>query len=194
MDNAVIGARIRKLRQELNFTQKNLAERLNISDKTVSKWERGLGCPDVSLLPELARVLAVDIEKLLTGTLNANEISGGNMKKLKFYVCPQCGNLLTALADADISCCGKKLQALEPQKADAEHALSIEPVETEYYITAVHPMTKEHYISFVALLTGDRLTLCRQYPEWDMQLRLPRRGHGILLWYCTEHGLFRQII
>ena len=55
-------------------------------------------------------------------------------------------------------------------------------------------MLKEHYISFVALLTGDTLTLKKQYPEWDLQVRIPGRTHGKLLWYCTEHGLFYQLV
>ncbi|MDR3492466.1 MAG: XRE family transcriptional regulator, partial [Gammaproteobacteria bacterium] len=61
-------------------------------------------------------------------------------------------------------------------------------------ITAAHPMNKEHYISFVAFATGDRVQLIKQYPEWDMQLRIPKRGHGMLIWYCTRHRLYYQII
>lgn len=194
MDNVKIGNLINKLRKEKGMTQLQLAEKLHISDKTVSKWERGLGCPDVSLLTDLSGVFGVDLEKLLSGQLDANEERGGNMKKLNFYVCPECGNVITAMTDAGVSCCGKKLKALEPVKASEEEKLSVEVIENDYYISSNHPMVKEHYISFVALLTGDSLTLKKQYPEWDLQVRIPGRTHGKLIWYCTDHGLFYQLV
>ena len=194
MDNEKIGKLIYGLRKERNMTQLQLAEILHISDKTVSKWERGQGCPDISLLVDLSRVLGVDMEKLLSGRLEANEERGGNMKKLNFYVCPECGNVITAMTEAGISCCGKKLQPLEAVKAPDEERLLVENIENDYYISSDHPMLKEHCISFVALLTGDTLTLKKQYPEWDLQVRIPGRTHGKLIWYCTEHGLFYQLV
>ena len=194
MDNEKIGKLIYGLRKERNMTQLQLAEILHISDKTVSKWERGQGCPDISLLVDLSCVLGVDMEKLLSGQLDANEERGGNMKKLNFYVCPECGNVITAMTEAGISCCGKKLQPLEAVKAPDEERLLVENIENDYYISSDHPMLKEHYISFVALLTGDTLTLKKQYPEWDLQVRIPGRTHGKLIWYCTEHGLFYQLV
>ena len=194
MDNEKIGKLIYGLRKERNMTQLQLAEILHISDKTVSKWERGQGCPDISLLVDLSCVLGVDMEKLLSGRLEANEERGGNMKKLNFYVCPECGNVIPAMTEAGISCCGKKLQPLEAVKAPDEERLLVENIENDYYISSDHPMLKEHYISFVALLTGDTLTLKKQYPEWDLQVRIPGRTHGKLIWYCTEHGLFYQLV
>ena len=194
MDNEKIGKLIYGLRKERNMTQLQLAEILHISDKTVSKWERGQGCPDISLLVDLSCVLGVDMEKLLSGRLEANEERGGNMKKLNFYVCPECSNVITAMTEAGISCCGKKLQPLEAVKAHDEERLLVENIENDYYISSDHPMLKEHYISFVALLTGDTLTLKKQYPEWDLQVRIPGRTHGKLIWYCTEHGLFYQLV
>ena len=194
MDNVKIGKLIYKLRKESNMTQLQLAEMLHISDKTVSKWERDLGCPEISLLAHLSRVFGADLEKLLSGQLDANEERGGNMKKLNFYVCPECGNVITAMTEAGISCCGKKLQPLEAVKAPDEERLLVENIENDYYISSDHPMLKEHYISFVALLTGDTLTLKKQYPEWDLQVRIPGRTHGKLIWYCTEHGLFYQLV
>ena len=194
MDNEKIGKLIYGLRKERNMTQLQLAEILHISDKTVSKWERGQGCPDISLLVDLSCVLGVDMEKLLSGRLEANEERGGNMKKLNFYVCPECGNVITAMTEAGISCCGKKPQPLEAVKAPDEERLLVENIENDYYISSDHPMLKEHYISFVALLTGDMLTLKKQYPEWDLQVRIPGRTHGKLIWYCTEHGLFYQLV
>lgn len=192
MDATKIGELICALRKEKGLTQLQLAERLNVSDKAVSKWERGLGCPDVSLLARLSQVFAVDLEKLLAGELDPNSQAAGNLKNLHFYVCPTCGNLVTALVDTPVSCCGKKLTALTAQKAGPEDKLSVEIIENDYFISSDHEMTKDHYISFVAFLTGDTVLLRKQYPEWNLQTRLPVFAHGRLLWYCTRHGLFYQ--
>ena len=192
MDQIKTGGLIRALRTQKGLTQKALAEAVGVGDKAVSKWERGLGCPDVSLLPELSRVLGVGLEALLSGALDANDQERGNMKKLDFYVCPDCGNLITAATEAGVSCCGRTLLPLEPQKP--EEPLSVEKIDGSWFVSSPHPMTKDHYVSFVALLTGDTLFLRRLYPEWDLQTRIPAFSHGILLWHCTKHGLFRQII
>lgn len=194
MDPTKIGKLIYKLRKEKQLTQLQLAQSMNISDKAVSKWERGLGCPDVTLLSRLSDLFDVNLEDLLSGELDTNALVGGNMKQLKFYICPQCGNLITATAEAAVSCCGKKLSAIQPKKAEDNEKLSVELIENEYFISSGHEMTRDHHISFVALLTGDSLILRKQYPEWDLQTRIPRLAHGILMWHCTKHGLFYQLI
>lgn len=190
MDNIKIGQLIYRLRKEKNLTQAALAAKMNISDKTVSKWERGLGCPEVSLLPELSKIFEIDLENLLSGNLEDNDILGGNMKNLCFYLCPNCGNLISAITDTNVSCCGKKLKALQAQKPSELDDLTVEKSDNDLYISAKHPMTREHYISFVALLTGDGIILKKQYPEWDLSVHLPTHAHGKLLWYCTQDGLF----
>lgn len=194
MDYEKIGALIRRLRTRQGLTQRQLAGQLEVSDKAVSKWERGQGCPDVSLLPRLAQTLGVELEGLLSGELSERDQTGGTMKNLNFYVCPTCGNLLTSADEAAVSCCGQKLSPLEAVKAPEEERLTVELIENDYFITSSHPMTKEHYVSFVALVTGDTLILKRLYPEWDLQTRLPRIGHGKLYWYCVQHGLFYQLV
>lgn len=194
MDNAKIGRLIYSLRKENNMTQLQLASLLNVSDKAVSKWERGLGRPDLSLLPQLSKVFNVDIEKLLSGQLDANKALAGNMRKTQFYVCPVCGNIITAMADANITCCGKKLTALPLQKADEAQCLGIEKIENEYFVFSNHPMERQHYISFVALLSADGVIFRKLYPQWDLQCRLPFVRRARLVWYCTQHGLFYQEI
>ena len=194
MDASKIGNLIYELRVARNMTQKQLAERLCISDKSVSKWERGGGFPDLALLPDIAQVFDIRLEDLLRGEIDTNDRTGGNMKNLRFYVCPQCGNLVTAAEDAQVFCCGKPLEALEPVKAGADDKVKVELIENEYFISSEHEMTKEHHIMFVALLTGDSMVLRRQYPEWNLQTRLPRTAHGKLLWYCNNHGLFYQLV
>lgn len=194
MDCSKVGALIKARRIEKEMTQKQLADAMNISDKTVSKWERGLGCPDVSLLPELADLLGMNIKEILTGDLKMNEMINGNMKKTQFYVCPECGNIVTSQGQMELTCCGHQLKALEKHKADKEHELKVETIEGEWYVTTEHPMEKEHYISFVAFVTGERVLMVKQYPEWGMHLRLPKFGHGYLYSYCIEHGLSYQIL
>lgn len=192
MDREKIGALIARLRREQGMTQRELAERIQVSDKAVSKWERGLGCPDVSILTQLSDVLGIELITLLSGSLPSSTGSGGNMKKTKFFVCPACGSVSMTTGSGEMTCCGRKLAALEAQKAAQEDKLTAERVEDEWFITASHPMTKAHHIAFVAFLSGERVQLVRTYPEWDLQVRFPARGHGTLLWYCTEHGLFYQ--
>ena len=194
MDNVKIGQLIYRLRKEKRLTQLQLAEQLGVSDKAVSKWERGMGCPEVSLLPDLSNIFHVDLEKLLSGEMNENETLGGNMKKLNFYICPTCGNMVTAMTDTTVSCCGKKLSAQQPVKAGEDEKLKVEIIDDNYFITSEHPMTREHHITFIALLTGDSIMLRKQYPEWDLQVRIPTFAHGTLLWYCTKHGLFYQYV
>lgn len=194
MDHEKIGALIARLRKEQGLTQRGLAERVLVSDKAVSKWERGLGCPDVSLLERLSNVLEVELTVLLTGELPSGNESGGNMKKAKYYVCPVCGALSMTTGEAEIACCGRKLSALTAKKAENDCKLTAERVEDEWFITSSHPMTKEHHIAFVVFANGERVQLVRTYPEWDLQVRFPARGRGTLLWYCTQDGLHYQYI
>ena len=192
MDQVKTGKLIRSLRQKHNLTQLALAEMLGVSDKAVSKWERGCGAPDLSLLPLLSQTLGVDTDTLLRGDLEANDMSNGNLNNMRFYVCPDCGNLLFAQEEADISCCGRRLSPLQAQEADPAHMLHAERNDGEWYITGEHGMQREHYISFVALLCGDTAVIKKRYPEWTMETRLPYLPQGTLLWYCTRHGLFSQ--
>ena len=192
MDQIKTGELIRKLRMKSGLTQKQLAEKINVSDKAVSKWECGNGCPDISLLTALSDVFGTDTSVLLSGEINTNETEKGNMKKLKFYVCSDCGNIVTAAAEAAVTCCGKKLAPLEPRKADSKDKLNVSDTGGELYITADHEMTKDHYISFLAYVNDSSVMIFRQYPEWTMQATLPVFRSGRLVWYCSKCGLLYQ--
>ena len=194
MDQIKTGALIRRFRTELGLTQKQLAERVGVSDKAVSKWECGSGCPDVSLLTSLADVFGTDIHVLLTGEIDKNESEKGDMKKLRFYVCRDCGNIITSASDAAVTCCGNKLSALEPKKADEAQQLKVEDTGGEWYITSDHEMTKEHFISFVAYVSDSSLMIFRQYPEWAVNVSLPMYRSGRIVWYCSKCGLLYQDI
>ena len=67
MDQVKIGKFIAQMRKEQNLTQRGLADKLSISDKTVSKWERGRGLPEVSLMLPLCGALGITVNDLLTG-------------------------------------------------------------------------------------------------------------------------------
>ena len=91
----VTGRTIKELREKRKITQKELSEKIGVSDKTVSKWETGKGLPDIGIIEELARALGVSIAELLTGDLRENGNQSANMRKMCFYVCPVCGNIIS---------------------------------------------------------------------------------------------------
>lgn len=192
MNDYISGAAIRALREQRGLTQKELGERLGVSDKAVSKWETGRGLPDITLLEDLAGELGVSVAELLAGEQVINRNRSGNLKKLNFYVCPVCGNVLTALGQASISCCGVTLPPLEAEEDG--HEIQVELIDYERYVTLEHPMTKHHYITFLAQVTSDRLELVKLYPEQDCAARFTARGHGILYAYCNHHGLSRKLV
>lgn len=190
MDCVKMGKLILDLRREKNMTQKQVADALHLSDKTISKWERGLGCPDISLLGRLSEIFDVSIEKILAGDLQPQPLDLGNMKKLKFYVCPNCGNILAGTGGAEISCCGRKLMPLLARPADADHQPIITKEADEFYITFDHEMSKEHFLVFVAFVSYDRFLLVRLYPEQNAEVRFPRIGSGRFFFCCNRHGLW----
>ena len=191
MDSREIGALLARLRAERGMTQRAVAERLGVSPQAVSKWERGKGCPDLELLPELSRTFGVSLARLLEGDLTPAPREAGNMKRMKFYVCPDCGNILTASGGGELHCCGRRLEALKPQRADEAHAARVEPMEEDWYITFPHPMEKGHFVRFAAYVTLDRVLLVRLYPEQGGELRIPQiRGGGKLYLCCSRDGLF----
>ncbi|SHM79215.1 helix-turn-helix domain-containing protein [Ruminococcus flavefaciens] len=194
MDQIKTGELIRHFRTEMKLTQKQLAERINVSDKAVSKWELGNGCPDISLLATLAEVFGTDVQVLLSGEIDKNESEKGNMKKIKFYVCSNCGNIITATSDAAVTCCGNKLFPAEPRKAEENERLNVEDIGGEWYISSDHEMTKEHYITFAAYVSDSSIMMFKQYPEWNLQFNLPMYRSGRLMWYCTKCGLLYQDI
>ena len=192
MNTYVTGAAIRELREEKGLTQAELAERIGVSSKTVSKWETAKGLPDITLLKPLAQALGISLIELMNGEHITNRNVSANLMRGKFYVCPLCGNILHSTGRAVVSCCGITLPPLESEEADDDHTVSIESVEDEHFLALRHPMTKEHFISFLAFVTCDRVQLVKLYPEGDAQTRMQLRGMGQLYWYCNRHGLFRR--
>ena len=191
MNTYVTGTTIKNLRETRNLTQAELAEQIGVSSKTVSKWETAKGLPDITLLQPLAQALGISVIELMNGEHITNKNISANMTRCKFYICPICGNIIHSTGNTLISCCGITLPPLEAEEADEHHGITVENVEDEHFITVRHPMTKNHFISFVAFVTSDRLQLVKLYPEGNAETRMQLRGRGSIYYYCNRHGLFR---
>ena len=192
MNTYVTGNTIRQLREDRRMTQAELAQKLGVSSKTISKWETGKGLPDITLLQPLAQALGISVIELMNGEHITNRNISANLRRCKFYVCPICGNILYSTGNAVVSCCGVTLPPLDAEDADDDHTVTVENVEDEHFITVHHPMTKEHFISFVAYVTCDRVQFVKLYPEGEAQTRLQMRGLGTLYYYCNRHGLYKK--
>ena len=192
MNAYVTGAAIKNLREQRKLTQAELGERIGVSCKTISKWETAKGLPDVSLLQPLAQALGISVIELMNGEQIVNRNVSANMLRTKLYICPVCGNVVHSTGSSVISCCGIILPPLEAEEADEAHSVAVERVEDERFVTVRHPMTKQHYISFLAYVTSDRIQLVKLYPEGNAETRFQPRGFGMLYWYCNHHGLFKQ--
>ncbi|MGN0532777.1 MAG: helix-turn-helix domain-containing protein [Eubacterium sp.] len=190
MDINKIAALIKERRETCGLTQSELAERLSVTDKAVSKWERAKGVPDISLIEPLARVLNISVIELMAGNCIINGNENCNITKSKFYACPICKNIVSATGEALVSCCGTTLPALEAEECDEGHMIKLEAVEDEYYISVNHPMDKEHYISFISYVTTDRNQLVKLYPQGDAAARFKIAGRGKVYCFCNRHGLF----
>ena len=192
MNQYVTGAVIRELREKNKMTQLQLAERLGVSDKTVSKWETAKGYPDITLLEPIAEVFKISVTELISGNTVHNANVAANMLRSKFYVCPVCGNVIHSMGEAAIQCHGILLTPLEAEPADERHMLSIERVEDEYYVRIDHSMTKEHYISFAAAASSDQVQMMKLYPEGNAEARFKIRGVRRIFYYCNRDGLFSK--
>lgn len=190
MNRYVTGAVIRRLRDAKKMTQEELAEKIHVSSKAVSKWETGAGFPDVSLLEPLAEALGISVIELLSGEDVHNKNRASDMLKGRFYVCPVCGNVVRSVGDAVVSCCGITLPPQEAEAPDEEHALRVETVEDEYYATLAHPMTKDHYISFLAAVSDQGMQFVKLYPEGNAEAYFKRSRVRKLFAFCNRHGLF----
>lgn len=192
MDSYVTGAAIKSLREARGLTQAELAGKIDVSSKTVSKWETGKGLPDISLLEPLSAALGVSVMELMSGGAVTNRNKSANLLRGRFYVCPVCSNVIRATGEAVISCCGITLPALEAEAADEAHTPVLEPEEDETYVVLHHPMTKSHYISFLAYVTSDKVQMVKLYPEGNAACRFRFQGHGDLYLFCNRHGLMKQ--
>ena len=191
MNNYITGKLIKDLREKNKMTQQELATKINVSDKTISKWECGKGFPDISLMEPLSKALQISVIELMNGEYIVNNNKMCNMLKTNFYVCPICGNIIYSIGNSIVSCCGIVLPKLE---AELEEKINIEKIDNQYHISIKNEMTKEHYISFIAYVTSDRVNLVKLYPEQSPETMFNIAGHGIIYVYCNKEGLFKREI
>ena len=167
MNQYVTGAVIKELREKNKMTQLQSAEKLGVSDKTVSKWETAKGYPDITLLEPIADAFSVSVTELISGNTVYNANVSANMMRSKFYICPVCGNVIHSMGEAVITCHGVNLRPAVAEETDENHMIFIERVEDEYFVRIDHDMTKQHYISFLAAASSDRMQIVKLYPEGE---------------------------
>lgn len=191
MNQYIEGEAIKMLREKNRMTQSELAEKIGVTDKAVSKWETGRGLPDITLVESIAGALGISVGELFAGEQIINRNKASNMRKTRLYVCPICGNIIQSTGDVALSCCGVSLPPLEAEKPDEDHQIKVEVIEGEYYVSMNHSMSKDHHISFFIYRTGDRIETVKLYPEGNAECRFFRRGRGEIFAYCNRHGLFK---
>ena len=180
------GNLIRSLRIKKGLTQKELAHMICVTDKAVCKWEKGRGCPNITLISQLSKVLEVDIQSILQGYLDKNKKIGENMNHLKFYKCPTCGNLVTSIKSVELSCCGNKLSPVSAQtSSNPKYQPVIQEFDGQYSIKFNHPMTKSDYISQVIVVRYDQIMTVNLYAESEAIITIPQ-VRGIRLFLITN--------
>lgn len=106
-----VGALISRLRKEKGMTQQELADKLQLTDKAVSKWERGLACPDISILPQIAEILGVSVDDLLSNPKtdkwhSFKELNRDDAKEI-FFLLIRCVSLALSIGGLVIYLMGK---------------------------------------------------------------------------------------
>ncbi len=154
MNTYVTGSTIRQLREIKHLTQAELAAKLSVSAKTISKWGDRQG--SARHLPAGTAGCGSGGQRAGTdaGRARGQPEPGRQPPAFQALCLPLCGNVLHATGQAVVSCCGITLPALdiaEAEDADEHHQLTVERVEDELFVTLHHPMEKNHYISFHGL-------------------------------------------
>lgn len=192
MDQTTLGSTIKNLREKAGLTQLQFAEKLNVSDKAVSKWETGRGFPDISFMETIASILQVSVAELFTCNPILNTNKKADVKKTKFYVCPICGNVIMSTGETVLNCCAVQLYPLDAEPCDEKHLIEISKVEDELYVNVNHEMTKDHYISFMAFVSYNSVQFVKLYPEQQAQTRFKIRGKGKYLHIVTDTFYFQK--
>lgn len=194
MNQNQIANLIRNNREKRKMTQMELAQLLYVSDKTISKWETCKSCPDLEMMEAIARVFQMSIYEFLSNQIIETRNKQGNCLKVHFYVCPICGNVLWSLSESVMHCHGISLSSLQVQEINEDHLISIQKIENEYYVSISHEMTKQHYISFIAALSGNRIQFVKLYPEQNAEAYFKMDGVKFIYFYCNQEGLFKKRI
>ena len=123
MNHYVTGAVIKELREKNKMTQLQLAEKLRVSDKAISRWETGKGYPDITLLESIADAFSISVTELISGNTVYNANVSANMLRSKLYICPVCGNVIHSMGEAVIHCHGILLTPAEAEETNEDHMI-----------------------------------------------------------------------
>lgn len=121
--------------------------------------------------------------------------------KFNIYKCEKCGAMIEVLEecacnDCGIKCCSENMKKLVANTVDAsieKHVPVYDHVEDEIVVRVgetKHPMTKEHYIKWIALVSQNRVTKVELYPEQDIEVRFKYESGSTIYAYCNQHGLW----
>lgn len=114
------------------------------------------------------------------------------MKTFSYFVCPDCGSVTVSSSSVSVSCCSKSLKPCLISSEDSS-SLALKVENDELFVSINHPMTKDDYITFVALETYDGVILRKLYPEWNESLIFPKR-RGRLVWGLSSgEGCCRKV-
>ena len=94
------------------------------------------------------------------------------------------------MGEAVLHCHGVLLQPAEAEETDEAPKIFEERVEDEYYVRIEHEMSKNHYISFIAAVSSDRIQMVKLYPEGNAEARFKINGVKKIFFYCNRSGLF----
>ena len=136
----------------------------------------------------------MSITELFSGDTIENKNISSNVEKIKFYVCPICGNVINSIGEAIVVCHGINLKPIVAEDVDERHIVEVSRIENEYYVKINHDMTKNHHISFIAAVSSDRLQLVKLYPESGAEARFKIGGVKKIYYYCNKDGLYMHSI
>ena len=142
------------------------------------------------MLEPIAETFSISVAELISGNTVYNSNVSANVLKSRFYICPICGNVIHSMGEAVIYCHGVLMTTAEPEETNENHRILIERTEDEYYVRINHTMTKNHYISFIAAQSSDRIQMVKLYPEGNAETRFKISGVKRILFYCNRDGLF----
>jgi desulfoferrodoxin (superoxide reductase-like protein) len=111
-------------------------------------------------------------------------------KEYEFYYCPECNNLIVSEKEIEVSCCGKKLDSLELKDCNERHQILADKVEDEYFVHMNHPMTKEHFMPYLAAVREDGVEIKKFYPEENCETRFKMSKVQGIVAVCNLHGGF----
>jgi len=173
---------LKAFRRSHKMTQKEFAERIRVSDKTVSAWERGDRHISAEMLTKVLRNFDISPDDFF---LTEEEISDD----FHFYICPKCDNIAIMHKKSKIFCCGIEMQKVQWNPSENSISAKTKIKNDFLYATFMHEMNYNHYIQFVALVKKNGFEIYVMNPGDSPEVCFNFRKRGRLFAYCNVHGL-----